>query len=137
MANIHLKSVVFANILKPITILKPTTVFKTGLEISKWVGNMVEVLQSWEIPIYDGSHYHGFPKPSLGSEPLTRTPNYYVATTAWLKQSLSVQLNGKSILSDMSQRTSDLLGTTPAKNTCNSRARYYFGTVNTHSHKSF
>ena len=42
MTNIHLKSVVFANILKPITVLKPTTVLKPGLGSSKWVGDMVE-----------------------------------------------------------------------------------------------
>ena len=47
-------------------------------------------------------------KPSLGSEPLTWTPDYCVANTAWPKPSLSVQPNGKSIISNISQRTSDI-----------------------------
>ena len=66
------------------------------------------VLESWAIPIYDMSHCHGFlitKNPTLGSEPTTHTPDYCVANTAWPKPSLSIQPNGKSILSDMSQRS--------------------------------
>ena len=49
-----------------------------------------------------------YQKPSLGSEPLTRTPDYCVANTSWSYRSLYVQPLGKSILSDMSQRASDI-----------------------------
>ena len=49
-----------------------------------------------------------YQRSSLGSELLTQTPDYCVANTAWSKPSLSVQPLGKSILTKMSQRTSDI-----------------------------
>ena len=45
---------------------------------------------------------------NLGAEPLHRTPKYCVANIAWSKLSLSIQPNGKSILSDVSQQTSKI-----------------------------
>ena len=49
-----------------------------------------------------------YQKPSLGSKPLTRTPNYCVANTPRSNPRLSVQPHGKTIISDVSQRTSDI-----------------------------
>ena len=47
-------------------------------------------------------------EPSLGAEPLPRTPKYCVANIAWSKLILSIQPNRKLILSDVSQQTSDI-----------------------------
>ena len=55
------------------------------------------------IEILGASYLQQFPlpripnyrEPSLGNETLPRTPNYYVANTAWSKPSMSVPLNGK------------------------------------------
>ena len=47
-------------------------------------------------------------EPNLGAKPLPLTPKYCVANIAWSKLSLSIQPNGKSILSDMSQQTSKI-----------------------------